>query len=694
MQGNIQNNNTKINPAPPAKTKLKTDDKTDLYFGYLMNNEKFNESRRDELDRRMENDMRLHEKYLEQKAKKGGPPSPYDSDEPEELPSTDNPNKNRDRKPVPGQADQKRLTDRRDRDGHRRRVDFNSESDSGYSSRSASSRSGSNSSHRNRNRTRSPYDQKIDPLKPLTIQQLNPNANIAAPIPAATPTSAVTHLPGAVVVKEQHIAVPPAKPEKKPETREERRARTRTLLHQLNDLKKKHGIELSTNYDMNSDPDEMEREYNMHRKFKRRDNQVAFYKKALLNIVFGIEIFNEKFDPFSLKLKNWTQQMSIDIDDYTEVFEELHEKYNAEGGRMAPELKLILMIAMSAATFHISNAYFGAEGLGEIFKKNPSLMKEFSKNKRLKKDDDEDDDADTETDSPRSHKKANADILDALRNRHQKKSGKSQKSERSDSDSESESDSDSASVTTAKSATKFKTKSVSKSVSKSESMEAERKRIAEECRKEFALELKKVSEAHDIQMKHMQDRYEHMIALRAQTPPPMMPPLPVMTPPIYTQVMPTVPITPALAPTPKPVQVIPKKVASPKKAAEDETETESETDSDVLSDIMGEDFISPSPKNKKQEQSETDRLTKLSSSSIPKKSKNIIREFQKLDESTDDMDADDLNESSDEKKKPAKRAPLATKSVTASVAKGRGGKNPNSLSDLNSISRRAKTHVL
>ena len=47
--------------------------------------------------------------------------------------------------------------------------------------------------------------------------------------------------------------------------------------------------------------------------------------------------------------------MMENVNDYDEVFEELHDKYG-ESVKMAPELKLISMVAGSGFMFHLTNS--------------------------------------------------------------------------------------------------------------------------------------------------------------------------------------------------------------------------------------------------------------------------------------------------------------------------------------------------
>jgi hypothetical protein len=93
----------------------------------------------------------------------------------------------------------------------------------------------------------------------------------------------------------------------------------------------------------------------------------------------GIEFINDRFDPFDIRLEGWSESINDNIDDYDEVFEELHEKYKGKS-KMAPELKLLMMLGGSAFMFHMTNTMFKSSmpGLDQVLKQNPDLMRQFA----------------------------------------------------------------------------------------------------------------------------------------------------------------------------------------------------------------------------------------------------------------------------------------------------------------------------
>ena len=99
----------------------------------------------------------------------------------------------------------------------------------------------------------------------------------------------------------------------------------------------------------------------------------------LVALVTAVEFLNTKFDPLDVKLEGWSESIHENINDYDDVFEELHEKYKSKA-QMAPELKLLFMLGGSGFMFHLTNTMFKSSlpGMGDIMKQNPDLMKQFA----------------------------------------------------------------------------------------------------------------------------------------------------------------------------------------------------------------------------------------------------------------------------------------------------------------------------
>ena len=63
----------------------------------------------------------------------------------------------------------------------------------------------------------------------------------------------------------------------------------------------------------------------------------------MMALVSGVEFLNNKFDPFDLKLDGWAEQVNENVNEYDDLFGELHEKYAGKAS-IAPEIKLLFML--------------------------------------------------------------------------------------------------------------------------------------------------------------------------------------------------------------------------------------------------------------------------------------------------------------------------------------------------------------
>jgi len=151
------------------------------------------------------------------------------------------------------------------------------------------------------------------------------------------------------------------------------------ILYQLNRLESK-GYKIPGNYSMQTDINELRHEYDRIVRDKDIDASVRFQRKMLMAFVTGTEYLNTRYDPFSIKLEGWSEQVHENINDYDDIFEELHNKYKASGKKMAPELRLFISLSGSAFMFHLTSKMFkesSIPGVEEVFKANPELMKQF-----------------------------------------------------------------------------------------------------------------------------------------------------------------------------------------------------------------------------------------------------------------------------------------------------------------------------
>ena len=141
------------------------------------------------------------------------------------------------------------------------------------------------------------------------------------------------------------------------------------------------GIKLPKTFSMSSSYEEMNHEYERLLHHRKMDNSVKMQRRMLVSFASMAEFVNNKTgNPFDVNLDGWSENVNEEINTYDEVFEDLYEKYK-ESANMAPELKLVFMVASSAFWFHISNnmskSVMGNMNMGDMFKNNPDLMNQF-----------------------------------------------------------------------------------------------------------------------------------------------------------------------------------------------------------------------------------------------------------------------------------------------------------------------------
>ena len=153
----------------------------------------------------------------------------------------------------------------------------------------------------------------------------------------------------------------------------------REIIYQLDRLESK-GFKVPFKFNMNSEIEEMRSEYNRIIREKELDGSIRFQQKMLMAFISGTEYLNTRYDPLSIRLDGWSEQVNENINDYDDIFEELHYKYKASGKKMAPELRLFLSLSGSAFMFHLTSRMFKEQPLPNIenvLKSNPELMKQF-----------------------------------------------------------------------------------------------------------------------------------------------------------------------------------------------------------------------------------------------------------------------------------------------------------------------------
>ncbi len=125
------------------------------------------------------------------------------------------------------------------------------------------------------------------------------------------------------------------------------------MLRKLGELAQS-GVKLSQNYSIKSDYKTMKFEYELHTGIKSKQAAISWMSGMMIGIVKGIELLNDNLNPFDIKFDNiWSNKVTTDVTDYYDVLGQIYEKYTTPGKKMAPELKLFLMLTGSAISIQM-----------------------------------------------------------------------------------------------------------------------------------------------------------------------------------------------------------------------------------------------------------------------------------------------------------------------------------------------------
>jgi hypothetical protein len=161
-------------------------------------------------------------------------------------------------------------------------------------------------------------------------------------------------------------------------TDRERRRKMRMMIKKLEEWYAKGLTKHNSHFDMDSVYEEVEDEYESAMEDKRKKDSIKLQGWWFMTFINSMEYANAAFNPFDLNLDGWGEQVSEDIDSYEEIFAELHDKY--KGGKLAPEISLLLRVGFSAAVLNFSNKALSSAtpAFNDVIKQSPELMKMFT----------------------------------------------------------------------------------------------------------------------------------------------------------------------------------------------------------------------------------------------------------------------------------------------------------------------------
>jgi hypothetical protein len=158
----------------------------------------------------------------------------------------------------------------------------------------------------------------------------------------------------------------------------EKRRKKRAMIKKLEEWYEKGLIKSNSHFNMESNYEEIEDEYETALEDKRKKDSIKLQGWWFMTFVNSVEYANAAFNPFDINLDGWGEQINEDIDSYEEIFGELHEKY--KGGKLSPEISLLLRIGFSAAVVNFTNKALSSAtpGFNDVIKQSPELMKMFT----------------------------------------------------------------------------------------------------------------------------------------------------------------------------------------------------------------------------------------------------------------------------------------------------------------------------
>jgi hypothetical protein len=103
--------------------------------------------------------------------------------------------------------------------------------------------------------------------------------------------------------------------------------------------------------------DEIQAEIARRKDSRALEASLRFQRNLLTTVTTGMEFLNNRYDPVGAKLDGWSESVNENIEDYDEIFEELYDKYK-DKSKVAPEVRLIMSLGLSAALCHVTNTMF------------------------------------------------------------------------------------------------------------------------------------------------------------------------------------------------------------------------------------------------------------------------------------------------------------------------------------------------
>jgi hypothetical protein len=135
------------------------------------------------------------------------------------------------------------------------------------------------------------------------------------------------------------------------------------------------GYIFSKEYSISSNYEEMKADLDRVKMVHNNKKGIKFCRNALMTVCSGIEQLSD-WTSFG-ELDGWSEDVSMNIESYDDIFEELYQKYGSYVDVVGPEIKLVLMLIQSAFLYHIMRKMTGPtmKNFENIINKNTSEKK-------------------------------------------------------------------------------------------------------------------------------------------------------------------------------------------------------------------------------------------------------------------------------------------------------------------------------
>jgi len=161
-------------------------------------------------------------------------------------------------------------------------------------------------------------------------------------------------------------------------TDREKRRKKRIMIQKIDDWYEKGLIKHNYHFNMDSNYEEVEDVYESCMEDKRKKDSIKLQGWWFMTAINSLEYANSAFNPFDISLDGWSETVQEDLDSYEDIFAELYDKY--KGGKIAPELSLLLRIGFSAAVCNFTNKALSSAtpGFNDVIRQSPELMRAFT----------------------------------------------------------------------------------------------------------------------------------------------------------------------------------------------------------------------------------------------------------------------------------------------------------------------------